>query len=32
MFNSRKRTVIKTDISDQALEEVLSQSNKFRNL
>ena len=32
MFNSRKRTVMKTDISDQALEEVLSQSNKFRNL
>ena len=32
MFNSRKRTIIKIDILDQALEKVLSQSNKFRNL
>ena len=32
MFNSRKRTVIKTDILDQVLKEVLSQSNEFKNL
>ena len=32
MFNSRKRTVIKTNTLDQALKEVLSQFNKFRNL
>ena len=32
MFNLRKRTIIKTDISDQALEEVLNQSNKSKNL
>ena len=32
IFNLRKQTVIKTDVSDQAQESVLSQLNKFENL
>ena len=32
MFDLRKQTVMKTDISDQAQESVLSQLNKCKNL
>ena len=32
MFDLRKRTVKEIDILDQALEEVLSQSNESENL
>ena len=32
MFNLRKQIVIKIDISDQAQESILSQSDKFKNL
>ena len=32
MFNFRKQIVIKTDVSDQAQESVLSQLDKFKNL
>ena len=32
MFDLRKRTVIKTDVLNQVLKSILSQSDKFRNL
>ena len=32
MFDLRKRTIMKIDISDQAQESVLSQLDKFKNL
>ena len=32
MFNLIKRTVIKTNVSDQVLESILSQSDKSKNL